>query len=833
MRRKYIVLSLFAFFLFQMNSFAQRPTNGGQMPELAPNTGAFGGVVIDGISEENIAFANVIAYQTGTQTMVDGTTTNEQGRFMIKNLPYGRYDVIISFIGYEDKKIENQTLSEENRFVKLTKIALEYGSKSLDEVEVTAEKSDITFQLDKKTFNVEKQLNSTGGNAEDVLKNIPSVSFDNDGNVSLRGSSNVRVLINGKPSALTGSSRNAVLQQIPASSIKDVEVLTNPNAKYDPDGTGGIINIITKKQNRQGFNTRVEFNLGTINKYSGSLNLNYRVGKFNMFGNYSGDYKESWREITRDKSQTIYTDSTYSMVDSMFAWNSDSRSENTRISHNIQLGTEYYFSTKSSITGSVTFNPQSRSSEGSGTLDRLDEDGIKQQYTIENDESKDEEMNMEYNLDFNKRFEKEGQELTMGARYSASTEAEEEYEREDFYTLDNIAFDFFGNETMTNENYTNTRLQADYVHPLNNGDKLEMGYQSNIQNINNDYVFNGLDSVSKDYRLSNRFVYDEAVHALYGIFSKKSKKISYSLGVRAEQAYIKADLLDDSADPFVNPYFQLYPSGSINYKLTEKGAIQASYSRRVNRPRSRSLNPFLQVRGPLTYFQGNPELQPEFIDSYEVNYLQFSEKGTFSAGLFYRYTDNIISRLQENNLLTGATTLTWQNLASGQSYGIELVKTFRPNRKVSISANVSAYRSVLNGSNLETDLSNAGYLVTGRVNANFTVWKDLTLQVTGFGRSPGVSIQGRYKSMLSTDISFKKPVLKGKGAITLRFSDPFNTRDFEIDIERPGLEQYFKFKRESRIVYLGFSYSLRQEKRKRGDRRSGSRGQNGGGDFDY
>ncbi len=814
MRRLQLLLSIICALFLQV-SFAQRP-GGGQRPELAPDTGALAGMVMDGITEESVAFANVIAYESGTETMKDGTTTNEQGRFFIKDLAYGSYDVVISFVGYGDKKIENITISAEERVGRVGRVVMEAGN-DLDAVEVTAEKNEITFGLDKKTFNVEKQINSTGGTAEDVLKNIPSITFDVDGNISLRGTSNVRILINGKPSALTGSGRQAVLDQIPAGSIKDVEVMTNPNAKFSPEGMGGVINIITKKQNKAGFNTRVALNVGTRNKYDGNISMNWRVGKFNFFSSYAGRTGEYFRERTSNRTQTL--------TDTSFVRNTETYSNSTRVSHNLQGGLEYFFDTKTSLSGSVTYNPGTRTQTNTGDTDFLNDFKTLTDRSILTGTSNETELDMEYNLNFTKRFKKDGQELTMSARYSTSRETENETDREDFQDLDGNTYDAFAFEAIEDEDSQRIRGQVDYVHPFENKMKLETGYQTEIQIIDNNYDYTGLDELSSSYQLDNRFIYDEQIHALYGILSGESGKFGWSGGLRAEQALVTAELADEPDGIFNNPYFRLYPSGSASYKLSESSTIQTSYSRRVNRPRSRSLNPFTQIRDTLNFSQGNPRLLPEFINSYEVNYLTFTPKGTFSIGAYYRQTNDIISRIQDLDSQPGKIVSTWANLTSGKSYGLEIVGTYRIKKWARFSANANIYRSVIDGSNIETDLANSGYLASGRVSANFTVWKDLDVQLSSFMRSRGVSVQGSYAPIVSMDLAIKKSILKGKGALTFRISDPFNTRDFEIDIDRDGLEQYLRFKRESRIAFLGFSYSLRQEKRKRG----GSRGQRGGG----
>lgn len=824
MRRILLSLSIIFSLLIQV-THAQRP-GGGQRPELSPGTGALAGMAVDVMTDEAVAFANVIAYEAGTETMSDGTITNERGRFFLKDLAYGSYDIVISFVGYSDKKIENITINETERVGRVGRVLLDAGNE-LETVEVTAEKNEITFGLDKKVFSVEKQINATGGTAEDVLRNIPSITFDTDGNLSLRGNSNVRILINGKPSALTGGRGGAVLEAIPASSIKDVEIMTNPNAKYSPEGTGGMINIITKKQNKAGFNTSVALNIGTRNKYDGSINLNWRVGKFNFFSNYSGRYGDYLGERTSNRTQ-FDSDLTRTT-------NTDTYSTRTRISHTLKGGLEYFFSPKTTLIGSVTYNPGQRESGGEITRAYL-QNGLLTDTSLEDFTSDETSTDLEYDLNFTRRFKEEGQEFSMGARYSTSKENELEIGNENIKNTDGFGSDNFFNERgLESEDSQQIRLQADYTHPFKNKMKLETGYQTEIRIIDNDYEFNAFDGRGLTYDFDNQFGYEEQIHAVYGIWSGEKDKFAYSAGLRAEQVFVDAQFVSqdetEGISTFTNPYFKMYPSASASYKLSESSTIQTSYSRRVNRPRVRSLSPFRQVRDSLSFSEGNPELLPEFVNSFEVNHLTFTPVGTFSIGAYYRKTNDPINRYQDRETIPGKTISTWRNFESEQEYGLEIIGTYRFKKIARLSANSNIYRSVIDASNVREGLGNSGFLMSGRVSVNVTVWKDMDIQIASFFRSSGVSAQGNYAPIYSMDLAIKKTILKGKGALTFRLSDPFDTRDFEIDINQDDLQQYLRFKRESRIAFLGFSYSLRQEKRKRGDYRRGERG--GGGDSDF
>lgn len=821
-------LLLLPLFVFAQPPGGGRPgggrPGGGPQLELADGTGALLGRVADEQTEEAILLANVLVYQGGTTELITGTTTNERGLFVIKDLPYGDYDLEISYLGYASFKQTGIQLNEEQRMGRLGQVLLGAGANNLDEIEVTAERAAVEFGLDRKVFNVEQDIASSGGTAEDLLRNIPSVTVDLDGNISLRGSSNIRILINGKPSALTGLDRQGFLQQLAAGTIESIEVLTNPSAKYDPEGMGGIINIITKQQNKQGFNIQTSINIGTNDKYNGNVNLNYRVGKFNIQTGYSYNNDDRWFRGMLYRT-TMTTDTTWIQ-------DQDIRGDRNRLSHTFQGGVEYFVGSRSSI--SLRGNYSDRSGENTSNRDNLFLGGndeflyrsLRREVGAETSDS------WELNLDYRQRFREKGRELTLSAQHSEREQIENEDFFEDFFDADGLIVDMDRQLNPQPRGNDVWLFQGDYTHPLNENMILETGSRVTLRGVSIDNQLFDFDPVVNDFvfqeTFSNFFSYQEDVYAAYGILRGSfAENWEWQAGLRAEQTNTTAELIEPNKEVYPNDYFSLFPSAFLTYQINDRASVQLNYSRRINRPRFRSLNPFIDFGDPLNPRGGNPFLLPEYTNSYEFNYLRSSEKGSVTLGGYWRETTDMITRIIIPDPATGVNLRTSTNLASGRNYGVEVIGTIRPADKLQLVISGNGYRTEVDSDDLESDLNAAGYQFSGRMQASYTLFKDLGVQLTGFYRSAGVRPQGEMRAFGSVDLGFRQKVLKGKGTITLRASDLFKTRKFSFLTTSEGITSDATYQRESRIVYLGFNYSLRQDKRQR------SRGnREGGGGMD-
>lgn len=805
--------------------FGQQP--GGITPSLVPGKGGIMGKIVEKSTGQPVAFANVATFRSGNPEILTGINSEEDGSFILSELDYGRYDLIISFLGYEELIIKNIEISSQDRLAKLGEVILTESVNQLQEVQVTAERELIQMGLDKKVYNVSRDLSSTGGDASEVLKNIPSVTVDVDGNVSLRGSENVRIMIDGRPSGLVGMDRRAVLQQLPAGMIEAVEVMTNPSAKYSPEGMSGIINIITKKQNKKGFNLIANVNAGTNGTLDGGLNLNYRTGKFNFFSNYSARYSDNWRRGISER-QTFLADTTF-FVDNY------SDFDNRRMGHTINGGLDFYLHSKSVLSANATFSPRQEKGEGINEFFYSD---YQDRLTLRSNRfevEQEDEQTFEMSLNFNHSFKKQGHMLNLTINHSENPEVEKGNFEEYFLTpagieLDNPLFQ----KSVDDANNSLSLFQGDYVLPIAEKWKLESGFRSTFQNQKNDYRLEDFDPATSTYLVndtfSNRFDFTEDIHALYTTFSGAFKKFEFQAGILGEQTNINPVLLLSNQE-FPQNYFYAFPSASFAYVIEGFQKVQLSYSKRINRPNVRSMIPVPDFGNRLDIRTGNPALKPELIHSYEIEYLNSWDIGSLNASLFYRQMDDLITRLVEVQP-DGRRLIMPTNLLSGKNYGLELVGTLRPYKFWNMNASFSYYRNEIDGQNIEADLNNSGYQWNTRLISNFTFWKDLNMQWFTFYRSRGVTAQGEMYPFFWMDFGFRKPVFKGKGAVNFRISDLFNTRRFKHKVIDTDQIAEMEFRRQSQAFVLGFSYQFGQMDNKR-RQKNGQEGREFDDDFGF
>ena len=795
-------------------------------PELAPNTGGVGGKLLDTENEEPVGFANIAVYNVQNGEMVGGTTSDIDGNFTLTNLPYGDYRLEVSFLGYEDEEMVLE-LNNNERFLRVGQINLSTGgATNLDEVVVTAERAIMELGLDRKSFNVEKSVASAGGSAADLLRQIPSINVDLEGNVSLRGSGGVRFLINGKPSGIVGSDPSTYLQSLSASSIERVEVITNPGAAYDPEGTAGIINIILKKQEDDGFNVSTSLNVGTNNKFDGNLDLNWRKGKFNSFAGVSGRYDERFFEGYRDQEGTL--------GDSLFSRRFLFDGERIRKSTMMKLGTEYSIGKYGVIGLQGNYQLEWGDNTNLRTTTFFNSEAELERTNVRTETEPSDETDYEIQLNYNTGFAKEGRRLSGQLQYSNNDESEIENYDEIVYDALQTQLSTDRQRSPTAEGRDRVLAQLDYEQTF--GDfKFTTGWRSTFERLEEDAEFqtiNGTEFFKVD-SLSNLFAYEEDVHAVYATIGGKIDKITFTAGLRAEQAYTTSKLLEPNPETFENDYFKLYPSVYAGYAFTDQTTVQASYSRRIERPRAWALNPFVDQGDPFNLRSGNPFLLPELINSFELNVQQQMGTATVTAGLYYRQTNGIISRI--TRILPGGVSLsTRENLDSGRDYGIEVIGTYRPTAKMDFVVSANGYRSKIIGGSESGIVDQDGYLFSGNVQGSYELFWGIQSQFTWFYRSPGVRPQGKIEAITSLDLGFRKQILNDRGAITFRVSDVFNQRQYAFVTETDGITTISRFQRESRIAYIGFQYSLNslgRDNRRDGGRRGDGGGDGGDGEF--
>ncbi len=778
-----------------------------------PNKGKITGTIIDAQSRQPVEYATVAFYRRDT-LLVGGTTTNSKGEFSFDLKFYGKFKVKADFMGY-DTYTTIVEISEAAPDNKMSVISLQAKAKEIGEVEITGEKSQVQLSLDKKVYNVEKDLTTAGGTAAEVLQNVPSVTVDNDGAVSLRGNSNVKILVDGKPSGLTGISRANILEMIPASTIESIEVITNPSAKYESEGMAGIINIVLKKQKEKGLNGLISLNAGTGNKYSGSLNLNYNTGKVNFFGGYDGRYNEMTM-TSKTHRETYYLDST-SYLDQQQV------RERTHLSHNFRLGSDFNLNEKNSMTLSGLYRIGTQDGNSTVAYNYKSTEKILTSYYERSSENEDDDWSADLNLNYKRTLKNRNHYLTADAIYSTSSEDEFSTIAQQYFTVPNLQPSGMPTLQRNFEDRTqdNLTLQTDYVQPIRENTKIEAGYRANLRTVGADYLFEDfVDSTlawTNNVNISNNLDYNEQTHAAYGIYTGVFKKFGYSGGLRLEQTYTDITL-KTSNESYKNEYLDFFPSLSINRELKKNHKLQVTYSRRVNRPSYRSLNPFTDYTDPLNLRKGNPFLRPEYTDSYEFAHIKYFTKTSLNTTLYYRYTTDVIRRFRVLRP-DGVSVLTNENLASAVNYGAEIAFAGQVNKKIRLNSSFNVFRNISDAQNLGEGLKTDTWSWFGRVGGSVSLPWTVEMQLMANYRGPMESPTGRMNEMFFTDVSFKRDVLKKQGTVTLRFSDPFDTQKFSYENSASNYLIKGEFKRESQNIYLGFSYKFNNYKARERERR--------------
>tara|TARA_R110002049_G_scaffold7173_8_gene42590 strand:- start:1030 stop:3459 length:2430 start_codon:yes stop_codon:yes gene_type:complete len=776
--------------------FGQNRSDSNQKLELS-------GKVLDAITKEPLPYATISVYKASDSSLVDGGITNEVGKFKLL-LNQGTYTVNISFISY---------LTNTRRNINLTKGSLDLGvvllqtdNKTLDEVEIVAERSQIEFKLDKKVFNVGSDATMKGANASDILDNIPSVEVDVDGNVSLRGSQSVRILINGKPSGLVGTSTTDALRQMQGSLIERVEVITNPSSKYEAEGEAGIINIILKEEKRSGINGSVEVRTGIPDNHGVSLNLNVRRKKFNAFVNYGLGYNDF------DRGGTTKQD--FFLSDTAYGTDIDRNYNRKGLSQNLQLGTDIYLNDKNTLTISGLYRFSDETNTGTLIYDdfNINDQLINSSSRISEEIEKD--VNSELSLNYKKTFEQKGKELTAVFQYNNGNETEDS-DINEFVTRgvglgDPALIQFTDNK----EDQTNFLFQTDFVLPLKNDQKIETGVRAALRTIDTDYQVSEEQSgnlITLD-QFTNVFEYVEDVYAAYGIYSKQFDKLSYQLGMRVEHSEIQTNL-KTTGENNRKSYTDFFPSAAFTYKLENEGSLQWSYSRRISRPRFWYLNPFFTFSDARNIRTGNPDLDPEYTNSFEVGYLKYWKKGSFYIGTYYKRSTQIIDRISFAND-TGVTFSIPVNLANRDSYGVEtnfskdITKDFKANASVNVF--LSNQRGDYEGENFDVDAFNWNT----RFSLKYALNKQTDFQLTGMYRAPNNSAQGRVKSMTSINLAASRDVLDNKGTVTLSVQDILNSRRWRSITETENFYSEADFQWRPRQFQLTFSYRFNQKKQR-------------------
>ena len=795
-------------FLFALAGFSQQPNypgmrdssmRGGMNRDSAlrnmPAICKVIGTLQDSLTKSGLEFTSVAVLKVRDSSIVGGTLTNGKGQFSIEALQPGKYFLRISAIGYRKMDSKPFMLNPMDPTKDFGIVYVASSQKNLKEVEVQGERADYVNSLDKKIYNVEKDLISTGGTASDVLRNVPSVNVDIDGKISLRGSENLTILIDGKPSSLGGGDKASLLQQLPAGSIDQIEIITNPSARYDAEGMAGIINIKTKKDKRSGINGSLTLGAGTRDKYNAGVSLNNRTKKTNLNVSYN------FREETRRSSGFSTRQNFIAFLNPLEDSESEGRNQNFNNSFRSSLDINLSNNTTLGFSGGY-----SEKSEGKYELNNTayidsssnDAGGF---YRMTN--STGENKNMEGGVDIRHMIPGTKREWSASANYSNS----HNIDADKFLTVDS-AFQYTSLDRDVE--FTTFVAQSDYTHPINQNAKFESGLKGTFRTSDNDQV--GLNRNGFDLANTNHFIYSDEITAAYLQFAgkapalfKKEKFVELQGGVRVENTKIIGNAEVDS-DDFEYNYTNLFPSAAIKYTVKEKNDFQLVYSKRVNRPNPQNLNPFTDISDVRNVRTGNPRLQPEYIDSYEFNYFRKIKEHSVSATLYYRYTKNLISRFRSIDSLTGVSTMTFINYSSSANTGLEIVVKNQFGKAVSSTTTFNYFNNKINGENIDAALQSTSNNWTLRGNINIKASKTTSLQITGMYMSAIRNPQGTFRGMSGIDIGARRDFMKGKLNLSVNITDIFDTRKMVIHNVGEGFVYDAERKRESQVANFTLVY---------------------------
>ena len=813
MKRLIVVLFLFG---LSISGFSQQP-GGKKFKKIKIE-----GVVIDKETQDPLEYTTISLLNDSSPDLIQGGITDKNGKFIIEVFP-GKYNITLEYIGFDKIILKDKVISINEDF---GIFELEIVAESLNEVELVGERTEVEIRLDKRIYNVGKDITVRGGSVADVLDNVPSVSVDVEGNVALRGNQNVRILINGKPSGLVGLSGPQGLRSLPAESIEKVEVVTSPSARYEASGTAGILNVILKKEELEGFNGSFILNGGAPTTYGGNATLNWRTKKLNIFSTTS----------LRDSESRGGGDFKSENFNPVRFVNEDRDYQRNRKSIFFNLGAEYYFNDDTSLTISGFVRTSDNESNNNTKIDNLNAAGVvvdqfgRYQFEEEIDNSQ------QFTTNFTKKFDDKGHELVIEFQTESSEEDESDL-------AENTST--FNQESDTFEDQSRTLLQMDYVWPVNENTQFEIGYRGDFSLQETDYnVFDLLDNGrTPNTELTNFLGFTQKINAAYAQFGKKINKFSYLIGLRMEKTHIEID--QKTTKIFKEKdYTDWFPTLNFSFEFTEKENITLGYSRRIRRPRSWSLNPFRSLTS-LTFFrQGNPDLDPSYSKLFDLGYLKRWNKFTFNSSVYYQKATQVIERITETTgelVVVSVNPLvelpefrsTSVNLSENIRTGTEFTLTYSPKRQVRLSGNFNIFNSETIGFYKEVPLDRKIISWFMRFNSSFPLAFGINTQLNGFYFGPRANAQTESKGVVSFSGALNKPMFNDKATLSFRVSDIFNSSRRKSTTETADFRNYTEFQWRQPSYVFTFTYRINE--RKMGKRRNNRRGSlnDGGEESDF
>jgi len=807
------IFILFVLFCSVISAKAQFGVGGG-----SGLTGRISGTVVDSITKKPLDYATVSIFRSGGKAPLNGVLTDEKGNFKLDNIAAGSYKLSISFIGYPAKIIDPVTTTSAKLDKNVGTVLLAPSTRNLNEVVVTGQTPVIENKIDKIVFNAEKDVTSAGGNATDVLRKVPLVAVDINGNVSLRGDQNVRVLINGKPSGALSSSLADVLRTIPADQIKNVEVITSPSAKYDAEGSGGIINIVTKSKNVSGVSGSISGGIGT-RQNNGNANINYKQNRFNIGANLGSNF--AWPQTSlvdfRNTSIGRLPDNTIGQVRRV----QNSSAETKRFGTIGSVNAGYDFNDFNSITS--TFRINGGGFQTNGVTDNTNNSLIDSIYRSSN-LSKAAFTGFDWNADYTHKFKKQGEELTFAGQWSHS-KIKADFES-NFMDLNNLTDirrlpNQRGTNSGTNDEYT---VQADYALPVTDAFKIEAGGKTIIRKINSDYdVFNQVDNQGayiRNITTSNQYDYSQNVYAGYTVLSfKLPKNYALQAGARVENTDITgkpSNLTQPGLQEFPQNYTNFVPSFILSKTVKNTQTYKLSYNKRIQRPSLTFLNPFINKANPDNQTQGKPDLRPEITQTIELGYNTFIKTSVINLSVYYKNTNDLIEgiadTLTDPELQRRITRTTYQNIGKNKSFGASFFGSVTPFKPLTIRGSINAftYNPSANSSQLSQQSSTGTYVqYNAFLSASLTLKGGFTAESFGVFNSPRRTIQGNNPSFSLIGFGLKKDIIAKKFTLGLNALSPFQKYlKFDQDITGNGFTQTQRIRYPLQSFGITFSYNF-------------------------
>jgi outer membrane receptor protein involved in Fe transport len=802
--------------IFVQTISAQRPGGNGQArPDMKPGVV---GKVVDSKTKNPVPYATVVLYKQGDSSMVDGTITKDNGQFYIP-CGTGKYYIVVKFMGYDKYIASDLTMKAEGRMMRVGVIKLKRTSSELKGVEIVGQQSYVDYKIDRKVVNVGRDVGSAGGTAVEALENVPSVNVDIDGNVELRGSSSFTVLINGKPSPLNGSE---ALEQIPTSVIKNIEIITNPSAKYDPDGMTGIINVVLKEDVKQGLNGFVEASVASFNSYSLNTIFNYRKNKINYFvgANFSlrnmpGGGISDLHNIGGDTN--MYRDTELDRL----------RKKNN---YTLKGGMDYYLNDNNTFGIDVAYGINDFGKEYTSNIYERTIPSTYELYTISENTGGRKSDFIKTSINWEHKFKRKGEKIEAYMFFNSSDELKDEKQKE-------LYSDYLWNDSGDLKDWYNTtdnsfkkdfRAKIDYTLKLKGDRKFEAGLQSRNLRENSEFIYNQFDSVSGNWivrpEYGNNMTFNRDIVSAYSTYGGTYKDFGYQLGLRGE--YTNRLITTSDKAPSTINRFDIFPTVHLSQKFLETNSIMMSYSRRIDRPGGWELGPnpifissnFIRI--------GNPDLEPEYSDNFELSYQKTIKKSFISTEAYYRTTKNKISRLQEmddQNIIY----MTYENLDRDHSAGMELMANLQLYKwlRFNISGNYYYYKLEGNITSGAVDQSSVNFDLRGEV--NFMITPLMRFQINSFYRGPSVTAQGTMSEFYMVNSALRYDFFKRKMAVTFKVRDVFNTMRHEFETNTSTFTSYNSFNRQSPYFQLTVNYKInnyRQERKPNMDDRGGEGG---------